>query len=158
MRRQEMKKAVTYLSALFFPLGAMMFNACGLVELNKSENGNLDGYWHLVTVDTLSTGGTTDLRRERCFWTVQGTLFQLYSPDWQDGQRYVSLFAYENNRLVLSDIRESDRMNGDPLVEDVDRIRPYGINSLQETFVVEELKGSRMVLCGDLLRLRFRKM
>lgn len=134
--------------------------SCGLVEIEHSENGKLDGYWHLVQVDTLSTGGSLDLRQERFFWIVQGTVFQLFSPDLSDGrgQRYVSHFSYENEKLSFQQFYYDRREEGDPILERVDLLQPFGINKLAgELFNIEELTGGSMTLNGDELRLVFKK-
>ena len=49
-----------------FAISAMM--SC---EIETSGNGDLDGFWHLVRVDTLSTGGMCDMSGRRVFWSVQ---------------------------------------------------------------------------------------
>ena len=128
------------------------------MDLKWSKNGKLDGYWHLETVDTLSTGGSCDLRQERRFWLVQGTLFELYSPDIQGGQHYVSHFLHENDQLTIYKLYMDRREEGDPAVEDVELLRPYGINQIDgELFYVEKLTGGHMTLRSEILRLTFKK-
>ena len=144
---------------LLLLLTALMAS-CGLVELEHSENGKLDGYWHMVTVDTLNTGGTLDLRQERFFWIVQGTVFQVYSPDLSDGngQRYVSHFTCEGSQLILGKIYFDRRAEGDPEVEEIGLLQPFGINQLQgAVFKIEELSGGSMMLADDNYRLTFKK-
>lgn len=137
---------------------SLLFLFVSCVEFEHSENGDLDGYWHLVQVDTLDTGGTTDLSQERCFWMVQGSVFQLYSPDLNYGERYVSHFTHEGDQFVIHQVYFSRRLEGDPAVEDVKLLQPFGINSTQEeTFKIEELKGGRMVLTSAMLRLTLKK-
>ena len=134
--------------------------SCGLVDIEHSENGKLDGYWHLVQVDTLSTGGSLDLRQERFFWIVQGTVFQLFSPDLSDGfgQRYVSHFSYENEKISFQQFYYDQRAEGDPILEKVDLLQPFGINKLAgDSFDIEELTGGGMTLSGEELRLVFKR-
>ena len=50
----------------------MMIIAC---DIHRSDNGDLDGFWQLKSVDTLSTGGTCHMRDSMRFWTFQATLF-----------------------------------------------------------------------------------
>ncbi|MBQ9637334.1 MAG: lipocalin-like domain-containing protein [Prevotella sp.] len=157
-----MKLTATYhrLRRMLPLCGLALLASCGLVELEHSENGKLDGYWHLTTVDTLATGGSLDLRQERFFWIVQGTVFQAFSPDLSNGngQRYVSHFTYEGDRLTLEKLFFDDRPNGDPAVERVDLLRPFGINQIEGVaFKVEELSGGSMTLADDSLRLTFKK-
>ena len=134
--------------------------SCGLVEIEHSENGKLDGYWHLVTVDTLDTGGQLDMRQERYFWIVQGTVFQLFCPDLSNGrgQRFVCHFSYENEKISFQQFYHDRREEGDPILDRLDLLQPFGINQLAgESFVIEELTGGNMTLRGDALRLVFKK-
>lgn len=153
----NMKKNIlfTSLSALFC---LWLVTACGLVELHSSKNGDLDGFWHLETIDSLATGNTCDLREEHRFWMFQGTIFQLYCPEVMEGQRFVGQFSYENGTLTLWKVLYDIREEGDPVVESVDIIRPFGINQIENVvFRVDELSGSKMTLSNEMLRLSFKK-
>jgi hypothetical protein len=46
-------------------------------ELETSGNKELDGYWQMSQVDTLSTGGVADTREALVYWGVQGKLLQI---------------------------------------------------------------------------------
>ena len=46
-------------------------------ELETSHNGNLDGQWHLVSVDTLSTGGVKDMSDDLVFWAFQVNMMEI---------------------------------------------------------------------------------
>lgn len=51
---------------LFFIIGiGLLLTSC---DIETSDNGDLDGYWHLVRVDTLATGVSSDLSETRVFW------------------------------------------------------------------------------------------
>ena len=50
-----------------------------------------------------------------------------------------------------------DRALGDTLVTDMGVLRPYGVNSLNETFNIVDLSSSNMVLESPVLRLHFVK-
>lgn len=135
------------------------------LEIEGSGNGNLDGYWHLVTVDTLAVDSlgetfimsTTDLSEQRFFWGVQGAIIVLYSPDYKGGQRYVSHFTHEDNTLLLRGLRYHDRPKGDALLEDVTEVYPFGVLKLVQSYDIEKLTSSAMVLRDDMLRFTFRK-
>ena len=112
-------------------LTAVLSASC---EIETSDNGDLDGFWHLERVDTIRTGGRLDLKDEYVFWAVQKDL------------------------LNACDRHGNDRMNGDPAVDDAGMLRPFGVNALDETFGVERLTGSKMVLSTEELRLSFTKL
>ena len=49
----------------------MVFSSC---EMETSKNGNLDGYWHLESIDTLENGGTCDFSARKVFWGIEHKL------------------------------------------------------------------------------------
>ena len=59
--------------------------------------------------------------------------------------------------LFLYEPRINDRDNHDPEVEDVSYLYQFGIYELNETFQIEKLSASKMILKSDKLRLHFKK-
>lgn len=146
-----MKHFVLYI----FVMG-MLLTSC---ELETSDNGELDGYWHLVKVDTLATGGSNDLSETRVFWGVQMNLLQAVDHDHDTGHYgYLFNFDYKGQTLRLYNAHKHERADGDPLVENVEVLAPLGINALDDLFGIEKLNSDRMVLRDDFLRLWFEKM
>lgn len=127
-------------------------------EVETSGNGDLDGFWHLERVDTLRTGGACDLSSHKRFWAVQHHLLQLYTRESSNVHNYNLRFALDGDTLRTYDPCINDKPIGDPIVIEPSGLSPYGINHLEDTFRIERLSGSRMVLCTDELRLTFRKM
>lgn len=135
-------------------LTAVVLGSC---ELETSDNGHFDGFWHLVSVDTLSTGGTCDLSDKRMFWGVQVNLLNVTDYD-KNAKGYFLRFENAGSTLRLYDPYENNRTEGDIKVEDPSLLAPFGINALDETFRIEKLNKSRMILATDNLRLNFKKM
>lgn len=144
-----MKKAISF---LFLVVALTVLASC---ELEHSDNGKLDGYWHLTTVDTMRTGGSAEVSEDRIFWAVQGSILNVTQPS--QGANYIFRFTHQNGTLSLYDARLNDRRKSDSLVTHVDELRPYGITSLMPRYTVEKLSSSKMVLSNDTLRLRFTK-
>ena len=67
-----MRKYILFPLILF--VAVLPFVAC---ELETSDNGDLDGFWHLVRIDTLATQGTCDMKQERIFWSFQKDLLKV---------------------------------------------------------------------------------
>ena len=134
----------------------MLFISC---DIETSDNGNLDGYWHLVKIDTLATGQSNDLSETRVFWGVQMHLIQVIDHD-HDTSHYGYLFNFEHHgqTLRLYNAHKHERAKGDLLVEDAKTLAPLGINSLDDLFTIEQLNSDKMVLKDDMLRLWFEKM
>lgn len=55
-----MKKIIGVLSL------AVMMLTLSSCEVETSQNGDLDGFWHLEQVDTLATGGLVTLQINAC--------------------------------------------------------------------------------------------
>ena len=136
-----------------FAAGVLSLTSC---TLETSNNWRLDGYWHLERVDTISTGGFLDLSEKRLFWAVQVNLLQVIDRDYKNGS-YIFHFDYtkKETSLNLYDPRIYDKVQGDPKIEDVELLKPYGINSLEENFEIVNLTGSGLVLVSGDLQLSF---
>lgn len=141
---------------LLFAASLVMVTSCGDL-LETSGNGDMDGYWQLAQVDTLTTGGTTDMTASKVFWGVQGKFLNVLDTHESPSYGYMFRFQHTADSLWLSDARVNNREVFDSLLTDVSLLRPLGINELAEHFLVERLTDSRMVLCGKVVRLHFRK-
>lgn len=125
-------------------------------EFETSNNGKLDGMWHLEQIDTLQTKGVKDMRAERLFWSFQGKLLVTNDVTNQYAE-CVMEFEKKHNQLVLSKPLLSDRTKGDPFITNVKVIAPYGINQLGEVFEIEVLHQSEFVIKSKQIRLHFVK-
>lgn len=144
-------RKILYLLAL-----GMMIVSC---ELETSGNGNLDGYWQMCQVDTLTTGGVTDTRESLIYWGIQGKLLQIrYSENnVYLGEGLLFRFENDNSLLTLSSPVVHHLYETDELIDDVELLKPYGIYRLEEKFTIEQLDDKYMILTNDVLRLHFRR-
>ncbi len=131
----------------------MTLSSCSWFHGDNS--GKLGGYWHLTRIDTLETGGYEDMPQTPIFYSVQGEILEVRNVD--ANLLYIFRYKHVSNTLSLFDARRSWREQGDPVVEDVEELRPFGINKLEESFVIETLDGNHMVLRSDMLKLYFDK-
>lgn len=125
-------------------------------ELETSGNGNLDGMWRLVSMDTLATGGSKDMDGTKLYWSFQNNLLQFDDKNME----YNSIlfrFEHKDGTLRLYNPYIYDRDNGDKPVDDVGLLAPFGVNMLEENCEIELLNGSRMTLKTSVLRLCFKK-
>ena len=144
-------------------VAVMSFVSC---DIETSDNGKLDGFWHLEQVDTLATGGTADFSERYVFWGVQKDL--IFIKDSENGAigTYYLRFAQTSDSLHVTKAflnhGHEDSGNyeegGDLPVEEVnDDLRHLGLNDLPEHFVKETLNSRLMVICTKKLRLKFRR-
>lgn len=136
---------------------ALTVSVMASCDLETSDNGNLDGFWHMVRVDTLSTGGTCGMPDRRVFWSVQKNIINVADYD-KTPRGYIFHFENTGSSLRLYDAYTDNRAEGDIKVEDPSELSPFGINALEETFQIESLGRSHMTLTTNRLRLSFKKM
>ena len=128
----------------------------GACDIYTSDNGDLDGYWQLHTVDTLSTGVTCDMRDSMKYWSYQTDL--LYLTDrTEDVNNIFMRFEMKDGQMTVSNPIIDKRDSFDIVLKDYDILRHYGIHDVPETLRIVELTSGRMVLENRLLRLYFRK-
>lgn len=142
-------KILFFLITILFALAS-----CGDL-LEHSQNGELDGYWKLTTIDTLATGGQKSVSEQSLFMAVQGKIMML--NDRNNGDEYVFQFNHADGHLKIFDARQSNRGKGDPLLTDPEGLRPFGFNNLEEDFTVEKLSSGKLIVNDGTLRLHFIK-
>ncbi len=147
-------------NALAF-LFLMFFASC---ELETSKNGDLDGFWHLESVDSIDTGHTVDMSKLHVFWGVEHKLIAARETDGKCNERFYFRFEQTSDSLTITkayfDHGHQDRGDdgGDiPVGEITDDLRYMGINHLPEGFKKEALDGNKMILASKTLRLKFKK-
>lgn len=131
-------------------------------EIETSDNGDFDGFWHLERVDTLATGGTLDLSKKRVFWGVQYNLISVYDIDKEGTFGYYLRFKQTSDQIVThtpykNNWHQDVENGGDHPIDDPTQLAPYGINNLEEEFVKEKLDGGQMILRSKTLRLKFKR-
>ena len=142
--------------SLLLVLACMLLMSCN-IDLETSDNGKLDGYWHIERIDSLENGNSLDYSDRLMFWAIQLRFLEVRDRDNHLGA-YLLRFDHTGDSLLLSNPHLSDKNSGDPVVEDVEVLRPYGINELNERFKVENLSGNKMILKNRFLRLNFKKL
>lgn len=128
-------------------------------ELETSGNKELDGYWQMSRVDTLSTGGVADTREALVFWGVQGKLLQIRFSESGSflGEGLLFRFNKDDKNLTLMSPVIHHLYEADEPIDDVEVLKSFGIFHLEEVFDIENLDDNEMVLTNDSLRLYFRK-
>ena len=131
-------------------------------EIETSDNGDFDGFWHLERVDTLATGGTLDISKKRVFWGVQYKLISVYDIDKEGTFGYYLRFKQTSDQIVThtpykNNWHQDVENGGDHPIDAPTQLAPYGINNLEEEFVKEKLDGGQMILRSKTLRLKFKR-
>lgn len=155
-------------ASLVLLAAAFSLGACSNFE--TSGNGDFDGYWQLETMDTLATGGTTDMHDSLVFWAVQHHLIELCSRQVDPqtfSNKYCSVFYhFERTADTLRFIADSLSQPKDMPVVDMrpidpyatlEQVKVYGFSRFDEIFQVLQLDGDNMTLRSQLYLMHFRK-
>ncbi len=152
------RNSIKYISHCKYLLFAVLF--CALLhscDIETSSNGKLDGFWHLVAIDTIATSVTRDMSNEKIYWSFENKLLEL---DDRTGVNSSILFRFEHigGALHLYDPYLYDRDNGDTPIYDVQMVLPFGVENTEITYAIDVLTSKRMIIRTDNLRLSFRKL
>ncbi len=138
---------------LYFTLSLIMITSC---TLDSSDNGALDGYWQLSSIDTLANGHSVNMRDSGIFWAVQKDLLVARATK-EPLLEVIFIFKHTSDSLILSKPHLAFRDSSDIIVTDASVLYRLGVTDLQEHYAVSELSSSRMVLRNNDLQLLFRK-
>ena len=150
-------KIVHAMMVAFVAISMFAFSSC---ELESSDNGKLDGFWHLESIDSLENGKTVDMSKLHVFWGIE---YKLIAATQYDNNTEPMFFRFEQTsdslKITQTFINHGHQDNGGdiPLTEVTNDLRYYGINNLPEGFAKEALSGSKMILRSKTLRLKFKK-
>ena len=150
-------KIVHAMMGAFVAISMFAFSSC---ELESSDNGKLDGFWHLESIDSLENGKTVDMSKLHVFWGIE---YKLIAATQYDNNTERMFFRFEQTsdslKITQAFINHGHQDNGGdiPLTEVTNDLRYYGINNLPEGFAKEALSGSKMILRSKTLRLKFKK-
>ena len=157
-----MKKKLLHLLLLL----TVMLTAASCEKM--SDNGKLDGMWHLQQIcsrpqNAASAGYTEhqDVREAGIYWCFQLQLLQIKSKAFLNGETSETMcrFGCTDSRLDITStyIHYRDR---DELITDVqtERLAPLGIRGNAGSFRIERLTDHHMVLCSDRDSLVFQKI
>lgn len=139
---------------LFFLFSIVCLAALSACDIESSGNGDLDGYWRLEQVDSLNGRQGVAYADKQIFWSFQHDLIEL--SNLHDNSIIYRL-KEENRVLFLEQPCMFDRADGDTPITDLEVLRPYGVNALQEQFRIVSLESEVLVLESSVLRLSFRK-
>lgn len=135
-------------------LALMTLTAC---DIETSDNGDLDGFWLLSTVDTIGTGGRAMVEESVLTWSFQGRILELRQPGKGIAKNIICQFSHEGDSLHITHPYVLDRSKQDVMIDQPELLRPYGIGHTDEHYRVLGLDGGSMTLRNEEIVLKFRK-
>jgi hypothetical protein len=129
-----------------------LLTAC---DFETSDNGDLDGFWQLHQLDTLATGGSTDMRDSAIYWAVQVKLLEIRRLS--DYYSVMFRFDKSGSQLRISNPVCDDRDISDSIITSAETLRPFGLLNTSETFNIETLNSDHFVITNEAYRFHLRK-
>ena len=133
---------------------AVTMTSCNWFETDNA--GDLEGLWHLRSVENLSDGTKLDYSRQRIYWAVQKNLLEMEDKNGE-ATSILWRFSRKDSKLVLSQPYRYDRENGDEPLESTELLAPYFIENLEEELYIDHLGSGTMQLTSPTVRMSFRK-
>ena len=123
-------------------------------------NGDLDGFWQVRTVEHLKKGETIYHNNE-AFYAFQRHIVQLTLQTethvmGQMGPRYHAEFNWQDDSIKFGEFREYD-LYGCKKRVGLDTLKIFGIFHENETFHVENLNRTSLILTSEETRIKLRK-
>lgn len=138
---------------------AFTLSSCSLETDTVSGDGNMEGMWHLESIEYLATDENgsdviDDFSGERVFWSFQHDLLKL--KDYDGGRKEMFCrFDIADGKLTLHDFYINSR-DHDNITTDMSILEPYGITSLTQTFSYN-IDGSHLTLKDGTKTMRFKR-
>lgn len=137
---------------IILTIGVSCMLACTTsCTIETSGNGDLDGNWQLMQMDSVGNGKTTDMKEKQIFYAVQFKLLNIRDYNYGGGD-YFFHFEHTGDSLILN-ATSGDSGKGYKLED----LKKYGINALNERFGIKSLSKNDLIIESTLLKLRFRK-
>ncbi|MBP3229069.1 MAG: lipocalin-like domain-containing protein [Bacteroidaceae bacterium] len=133
-----------------------------LASCQKYSDEDYEGMWQLTEIAQPDGSDARDVKSSGVYWRMQlGLLLITHTgiPADQDPGEVVARVSVSGGTLALTAVyhhlREADIPVTDPA--DALTLAPLGITAPTETFTIDCLTDSRLVLIGPATRLTFRK-
>jgi hypothetical protein len=148
----NMKKNIYRIMLL---LALMTISSCESYQIH----GDLDGFWQVSSIENKETGNITYCNGDT-YYSFQRELVLVsyilpHRPVGQMKENHIAHFAYENDSIYMTDFRIYLDREGKqtPLSE----LEKFGLYELYNTFAVEELNSSSLVLSSEKTRISLKK-
>ncbi len=122
-------------------------------------HGDLDGFWQVSTIEKKETGDIIHCNGDTYYsFQRELVLVSFTSPETPTGQskeNYIAYFTHENDSIYMTDFRIYLDRNGKQA--QLSELEKFGLYELYNSFAVEELNSSSLVLSSEKTRISLKK-
>ena len=120
-------------------LSFMLNTACGEYDIN----GNLDGMWHLRTVETYTDNYKKDVKEERIYYSIQQHLIRLKKHNLEEQSAFIGRFIHQKDSLILHNlvIFQNEGIAATPKELDM-----FYLDGSTSRYTIKKLNANEMIL------------
>jgi hypothetical protein len=124
---------------------------------DKAPNdGDLDGYWQLMTVQEDAQSPALDVQSERLYVGFRRGLAHYYSDYNSNNINVYASYQHTGDSLFVYNFADGGN-DTNPFYTTTDSLKKFYIDNLYERYAIEQLNGDRLWLGRGEKRLLFRK-
>lgn len=130
--------------------------SCG----NYDTNGDLDGMWHLRTVETLANNSVENVKEQCVYYSIQQNLIsvkRLYrnnQPDAPKHKQHIGRFIHTEDSLILHSFRV---YQNESIVATSEDLAPFYLVGTTSRYAIKKLNADEMILRSEHRELTFKK-
>lgn len=147
-----MKKYTYILTVLFTTLFA---SSCESYQIH----GELDGFWQVQSIENKQTGEITQCKGDTYYSFQRDLVLVSYvSPNIPTGQtkeNYIAYFTHENDVITMTDFRIYIDREGKQAP--LSKLEKFGLHETFNTFYIEKLNNTSLILNSEKRRIVLRK-
>lgn len=119
------------------------------------ENGDLDGMWKLVKVET----DTGEIFPENIYYSFQRhiVIMGIYAEEGMPQNLYMGYFFHKGTTMVMNNFYRKPGIEGECDPAELENLYIYGYDGSDIEFAVKALSNERLVLSTGNLQYYFRK-
>lgn len=122
-------------------------------------HGDLDGFWQVSSIENKETGEIAQCNGD-LYYSFQRelVLISYVSPNAPTGQmkeNYIAYFVHENDSIAMTDFRIY--LDKNATQAPLSKLEKFGLYETFNTFLIEKLNRSSLVLNSDKVRIVLRK-
>lgn len=140
--------------SILLGLSLLFIWACG----KRDINGDLDGMWHLRTVEDLTEDTIFSVKEQCIYYSIQLNLITLKRLYGKDSpviyDPYIGRFIHKGDSLTLHGFRV---FQNESIPATKENLFSFYLDGMTSNYAIEELNSNRMVLSSDKRILTFKK-
>lgn len=128
--------------------------SCGDYDIN----GDLDGMWHLRTIETLANNSVENVKEQCVYYSIQQNLIsvkRLYKPNsTEQYKQHIGRFIHTSDSLILHDFRVFQK---ESIVATAEDLAPFYLVGTTSRYAIKKLDADEMVLRTGSQEFTFKK-